>query len=404
MIIILLLLSGVVYAYQKGYFSAIIQQEENSIPVSNSNSTLTTPMVDSVQEEANSAEIFFTRPIQNDEYNDYSLWRLDIQTGKSEKIVDIFSSNKFMHQGGCMELFEVSKTQNKAVVCKDGELFTINLASGEMEQVTQLAQEETPEYFQVISSPATLSSDGNLVAFEVSAWQLTAEDTGQDVRPDANPGLWILDLTTNEITGPIHSYREAKTACCGTFYFSKDNNFIIEDLAANDNLKIIDLKTNQVEDYGETKYSRGTGFNNDHSCAVLETNEPFDFEKQNSNHIVIDSKLKTIQSFTTFIPAESVFQFPQISPDCKLIAYEAGSYEDEQIYIYNIDKQMLQTKLSKQGSANGGYIIGWLPGNKEVTYHSSDSGDIYSVNIETRESRQLTNFGDINRGTARLVY
>ena len=88
------------------------------------------------------------------------------------------------------------------------------------------------------------------------------------------------------------------------------------------------------------------------------------------------------------------------SSNCIKLVFDGGKRD---INIIDVTSKQRQLLITEDERANGGTIKGWLSDDKTIIYVNHDNGDIFSLNTETKDIQQLTNFGDIYRYTVRVL-
>jgi len=338
--------------------------------------------------------IYFTRPLGTTGDN-FSFWELDTYTKAINKIVEIeVEADDY----SCDQNFQVDPNGSFAIFCKNFNLHKFTFKTSEQKQITQIGNGGDNKFFGVSASPAAISSDGKLLAYEVSSQEdvILGPEEKRVGNPNIKYGLYILNLDTGETNGPLMSYKNAISVASGDVYFTKSSNKLIVDKAGEEKIWIVDIKDSSVVSWPVLVYSNNISFSLDNNCSVIASYKPFQ-EGVTKKLYSTDGdlqKLEQIYETTEFM------RFITPSSDCKKLVYDGGNRDINIIDTTSKQKQLL---MNEDERANGGTIKGWLSDDKTIIYVNHDNGDIFGMNTETKGIQQLTNFGDIYRNTVKVL-
>ena len=191
------------------------------------------------------------------------------------------------------------------------------------------------------------------------------------------------------------NYKGAISGLSGEIYFTESMDRLIVDSAGEDKLKLINLQDYSTAVYTEVDYSNTVSFSLSNDCSIIESYEPFK-QGVTKRLYTTDGDLREpeqVYETTDFL------RFVRPSPDCKKLVFEG---DGRNIYILDVPSKQKQFLINEDERANGGTMKGWLSDSKTVIYINHDNGDIFSLNVDTRDNQRLTNFGDIYRNTVKV--
>ncbi|NCN58841.1 hypothetical protein COW99_03580 [Candidatus Roizmanbacteria bacterium CG22_combo_CG10-13_8_21_14_all_38_20] len=334
--------------------------------------------------------VYFTRSLETT-YDKFSLWKLDPYTKATNKIIDVESADY-----GCNQNFQVDPNGAFAIFCKNFNLYKFTFETSELKQITQIGNGGDDKFFGVSVSPAAISSDGKLLAYEVSSQEVGI--FGPEEKRVGNPnikfGLYVLNLVTGETNGPLIIYKAAISEASGWIYFTKSSDKLIVN-NAGDIIKIVNLQDSSSTLWTVLNYSNYISFSLNSNCSVIESYEPFKQGVTRKIYITDGDlqKLEQIYETTEFM------RFIIPSSDCRKLVFDGGNLD---INILDTTSKQKQLLMNEDERANGGTIKGWLSDDKTIIYVNHDSGDIFGLNTETKDNQQFTNFGDISRNTVKV--